>query len=490
MKSLYNASGTTGIIPPLSHRLAEGRPVLTRAQMMALAERLITMSTSERLWLSVTHIARTVTRVANNEILTSDDGDHLRINMSLAGYVGGVQVEVSTNQLDDSVLRTIIQQCEAVARERLKPIDSPAIQQPQFQDTVVPTDLWHESTIRAMTTARGTVIPEMIDRVEGAGLRAAGCVAQVAKAMAFVRKEESISFYHEETDSEVTVTARGLKDKSSGWGGQAARDWARMDCRAVADHAVKIARLSANPVALEPGRRTAILSAAAVAQFLSFFYEQFCGEETMQGATGFSKKPYGTKYGQRVCDPRISIRSDPNDPDGGFRPWWLYGYAAPAFTYVDNGKLVDLSFSTQALDLGKPYSQLPESMRVSGGETSIEQMIAQCDEGVYVNRLSGMSEVDRTTGLVTGVTRDGCFYVKNGKIEKAIKNFRILESPHFALNKLQALGPTARTGFGYAPSVVHYDDIWYAEAGWPRRPMIVPPMMVSDFNFNSLADAV
>jgi predicted Zn-dependent protease len=116
-------------------------------------------------------------------------------------------------------------------------------------------------------------------------------------------------------------------------------------------------------------------------------------------------------------------------------------------------------------------------------------MIAQCDEGVYVNRLSGMSDVDHTTGLVTGVTRDGCFYIKNGKIEKSVKNFRILESPHFVFNKLLAIGPTARVALGYNPRAAG-SVFWDAFNEWPGRPMIVPPMMVGDFNFSALADAV
>jgi predicted Zn-dependent protease len=491
MKSLYNATGkTTGIIPPLSHRIAEGRPVLTRAQIMALTERLITMSTMEVLWVQVTHKARIITRVANNEILTSDDGDQLRITMNFGDNLNPMQGWVNTNQLDDSVLRAVIQQFETVARERVQLVDSPAIDDPQFQDTVVPTELWHDSTIRAMATVRGTVVPELIERVERNGLRAAGFVGLMAKSEAFVKKDNGISFYHEETDSEVTVTARSVKDKSSGWGGQAARDWDRIDYKAVADHAVKIAKMSANPVALEPGRRTAILSSAAVTQLLSFLKGQFGGIATTQGNTGFSKKPTGTKHGMRVFDSRISMRSDPNDPDGGFRPWWLWGYAAPAITYIENGKLMALSWDiNHALSKHRQYSEEPYSMRVSGGETSIEQMIAQCDEGVYVNRLSGMSDVDERTGLVTGVTRDGCFYVKNGKIEKSVKNFRILESPHFVFNKLLALGPTTRAAIGYAPA--GQAGIWGDDGSWPfRRPMIVPPMMVGDFNFASLADAV
>jgi len=80
----------------------------------------------------------------------------------------------------------------------------------------------------------------------------------------------------------------------------------------------------------------------------------------------------------------------------------------------------------------------------------------------------------------TGVTRDGCFLIKDGKIAKPVKNFRFLDSPAFMLNKLVTLGPTRRASLGYAPS----------EFDWPRRPMIVPPMMVNDFNFSALADAV
>jgi len=81
---------------------------------------------------------------------------------------------------------------------------------------------------------------------------------------------------------------------------------------------------------------------------------------------------------------------------------------------------------------------------------------------------------------MTGVTTGGCFLVRNGKIEKAIKDFRFVESTYFFLNRLIAIGATERTAFGYAP--------WHGE--WPIAPTIVPPVMVRDFNFTALADAV
>ena len=70
--------------------------------------------------------------------------------------------------------------------------------------------------------------------------------------------------------------------------------------------------------------------------------------------------------------------------------------------------------------------------------------------------------------LVTDLTRDGTFLIENGKITKAVKNFRWNESPLFMLNKLEELGRAERT-----------------EAG-----QVMPSIRVKDFNFTSLSDAV
>jgi len=83
--------------------------------------------------------------------------------------------------------------------------------------------------------------------------------------------------------------------------------------------------------------------------------------------------------------------------------------------------------------------------------------------------------------MMTGVTNGGCFVVRHGKIEKPIRDLRFLDSPYFFLNRILAIGPTVRTAFGYSPS--QRDD-------WPLAPTIVPPVMVQDFNFIALADAV
>jgi predicted Zn-dependent protease len=466
------------------HRGAGQRPVLAREDVMSVCQRVIRMTSADMVAVAVRHTAHVVTRLANDRVVSSDDGSSLWIWLD-AKFGGRGGAMIGTNQLDDTVLLAAVRRCEALSRESLGVDPDLIAGGPQMQDMLVPTALWHDTTVQAMTTTRGTVIPDVLGAVAGAGLRAAGFLGMMARSEAFLTKA-GISAYSEETDSELTVTARTPDGKGSGWGGDAARDWLRVRPLDVAARAVTMAQRSANPSALEPGRRTAILSATAVAQMLRFLSPQFHAENTDHGRTALSKsRRGGNKLGRPVVDARLTMRSDPADADGGYSPYFDRGYGTPAMTWIEKGVLTNLAYTpSYAMARGKAYAALPRSLRVSGGTTSVDEMIAQCDEGVYVNQLSGVELVDDSTGLLTGVTRDGCFFVKNGRIERPVKNFRFLESPFFFLNKIKALGPSHRAAFGYTPPSRGEQE------EWPRAPMIVPAMMVGDFNFNALADAV
>jgi predicted Zn-dependent protease len=75
--------------------------------------------------------------------------------------------------------------------------------------------------------------------------------------------------------------------------------------------------------------------------------------------------------------------------------------------------------------------------------------------------------------LLTGLTRDGTFYIENGKIKYPIKNFRFNESPVAMLNNIEEIGK---------PVVIAGDEVPYQ--------FLIPAMKVRDFNFTSLSDAV
>jgi predicted Zn-dependent protease len=100
-------------------------------------------------------------------------------------------------------------------------------------------------------------------------------------------------------------------------------------------------------------------------------------------------------------------------------------------------------------------------------------MITQTTRRILVTRLWYLREVDPRTLLYTGLTRDGTFLIENGKISKAIKNFRFNDSPLFMLNNIEAMSRPIRLAGTEAGGAV-----------------VVPAIKAKDFNFTSLSDAV
>jgi predicted Zn-dependent protease len=467
-------------------RWSADRPVMTRENAEQLQRRVIALTSADAAGVFMIHSARVITRWSDDAVLGTEDGADLEITV-VTQFGGRGSARVSTNQLDDTTLRAVVHRCEAMARMQ-NGAGEELYRVKQEQDEYLPVTLWHGDTVRAMQASRETVLPEIIGRVRQRGLRAAGFLGLLARAQSVFTKEGIFAF-NEETDGELVVTARGRDGRGSGWAGAADRNWTRIDHQRVADEAARIAAMNVGARAFEPGRRTVILSPAAVAQIARYFAVELLARDTDGGHTGFSRSSAGgNKIGTRVFDRRITMRSDPADPEGGYSNYFGNGKKNPQMTWVDRGMLRNLSYDVNyAMTRGKQYSDRPYSLRIDGGKSSIESMILSCTEGIYVNRLSSVDLIDGRTGLMTGVTRDGCFLVRNGRIDRPVKNFRFVESPFFMFNKLIELGPTARAPFGYTPAGTREDR---EVATWPRRPMIVPPMMVEDFNFSSIADTV
>ena len=156
------------------------------------------------------------------------------------------------------------------------------------------------------------------------------------------------------------------------------------------------------------------------------------------------------------------------------QPFDGQGFPLGRQVFVENGVLKQLFYTRfWAQKQGKTPTGAPTSFIMSGGDSSVEDMITSTERGVLVTRLWYLREVDPRTILYTGLTRDGTFLIENGKITKALKNFRFNESPLFMLNNVEALGRPVRLAGTEAGGAV-----------------VVPAIKVRDFNFTSLSDAV
>jgi predicted Zn-dependent protease len=484
------------VVPPASE--APSDPVMSEAALKRIADTVFELTNGGVKGLQVEHSARIVTRVANNRVLTTDNGHDVRLTFKMA-YGGRKEIEFATNLVDAQMLQRSLRALGELANDQFGPTTSFVLQVATPQQQLLPVKLWKDTSSAAMTEAATTAVPQMLTPLGNSGLKGSGFLGFSARAV-YAGEPDGHRAYCRETDVECTVSARFADGTASGWYGQANRDWTKIDPKMVAEKAIDMAQRSKGPSAVEPGRHTAVLSPFAVAQLMAPMATQFDAYATNENRqtvfTVFDDPTRDNKIGLRVLDPRINITSDPLDPEGGYTPfgdWPGDDWAMPtqSMTYVDKGILKDLAFIHHySLYRGKPFNQDPWSMRVEAvpGTKLLteEEMIAQCKRGIYVNRFSHVSTLDPLSALESGVTRDGCFLIKDGKINRPVKNFRFIDSPMFALNRLVAIGTPRRVPFGYMPG----DTGQYYFNRWPRRPMIVPPIMVDDFNFSAMSDAV
>jgi predicted Zn-dependent protease len=196
-----------------------------------------------------------------------------------------------------------------------------------------------------------------------------------------------------------------------------------------------------------------------------------------EGRSFFTKQGGGNKIGQKVVDERVTITSDPADPDAPAGAFTGDGLPTRRTVWIENGVVKNLAYDRYwAQRQSREPVPLVPSLRMSGGTASLEEMIASTERGLLVTRLWYIRPVDPRTILYTGLTRDGTFLIERGKITRAVKNLRWNESPVFMLNNVEAMGRPVRVSA--------------SEDGSPGVAVVVPPVKARDFTFTSLSDAV
>lgn len=444
-------------------------PILSREDAQALLQRIIGFSKAERVQVSVNSGQTANTRFAANQLSTS--GSVANTSVVIQSWFGAKHAITTTNDLSDESLKRAVASSESLAR--LAP-DDPEDMPLLGPQTYVPVNAYFDNTADLSAADRARAAMSALEVTRAAGdLQAAGFITTGASASALANSA-GLFAYHRNTSSNYTLTVRTADGTGSGWGGADHPDWSQLDFKAVSERAIAKARASRNPVAIEPGRYTVILEPQAVGDLVQLMIFYGDARSADEGRSPFVKEGGGTKVGDKILDDRVSIVSDPQDPQLLGQPWDGDGLPLSRQVWIDQGVLRQLSYSRYwAKKQGKTPTGGANSLKMAGGTTSLDQMIGSTERGVLLTRLWYLREVDPRTILYTGLTRDGTFLIENGKITKALRNFRFNESPLFILNNLEALGRAERLAG--------------TEAGGD---VVMPAIKVRDFNFTSLSEAV
>jgi predicted Zn-dependent protease len=440
--------------------------MLTKDQFQALAKKAIAFTTFPECSINLSSTENAFIRFALNGVTTS--GFVAEQSMSISVTKDHKTGSTSVDEFDEKSLRDAVHAAEQLSD--LTPANPESVPPlgPQPYSTA---DNWVDSTARARNPVLVPHVKAIIDAAKAKGLVAAGYFERNAGHFAIANKAGNFGFGRY-TDSYLSTTVRNPQGTSSGWASHPAVRIDDISGAAIGQTAVEKCLKWKNPVKLEPGKYTVVLEPTAVGDLLPLMAFSLQARSAEEGRSFMSKKGGGTLVGEKLFPEFITLRSDPFHKLNPGLPWGNGGLPNAPMTWVEKGVVKNLFYDRYyAMKAGKEPTPFPSAIMLEGGTKTMEELIAGVERGLLVTRFWYIRMVNPQTVQLTGLTRDGLFLIENGKVTSPVVNFRFNESPVHLLQNTVAMGRPVRTRGG--------------ESG-----MIAPPLVVKDFPFTSISDAV
>jgi predicted Zn-dependent protease len=236
------------------------------------------------------------------------------------------------------------------------------------------------------------------------------------------------------TDAAASVIA--ADERRSGYAEATGSRVEDVDAAGVAREAAETAVRTEGAKVPALGSYAAVLEPYALADLLNYFaYDSF-------GALGLleERSYFAGRIGERVFDEKISIVDDALDVRGLPKAFDFEGSPKQRVELVSEGvargvvwdRTTASHASNGAESTGHApppdsadWGPLPQALSVRGGDAeSPDELISLIGEGLYVTRLHYLGVVHPREGVITGMTRDGTFRVRDGKVVEPLVNVR------------------------------------------------------------------
>lgn len=442
--------------------------ILSKEEAKKILEKVVGFSKADGCSVSLNGQDRGNIRYARNSVSTA--GEDSNVTLGVQSYFGKKSGAATINEFDDASLEKTVRRAEELAQ--LAP-ENPEFVDPLPQQTYGgESKTFSEATAKITPDYRAQVAADSINPASKKDVTAAGYLED-SSGFSAIMNSKGLFAYNKATSVDFTVTMRSNDGTGSGWAAGTQNDVSKLNASEASRIAIDKALMSRNAKGIEPGKYTVVLEASAAADIVRLMLNMNA-RQADEGRSFYSKKGGGTKLGEKIVDERVNIYTDPWNDDVPSSPWAGDGQARKRLDLIKNGVVANLQYD-RYWAAQKNVAPVPfgGNAIMQGGDASLEDLIKDTKKGVLVTRFWYIRPVDPQTLLFTGLTRDGTFYIENGKIMYPIKNFRFNESPIIMLNNLETLGKPSRA---------------VTSEGNPNG--FIPAMKVRDFTFSSLSDAV
>lgn len=440
--------------------------ILSEEQAFYLLDKAIKQSQAEGVFVSLSSTEESLSRYSENQI--SQNITRTKLNLEVTSYFGTRSASASTTELDEDAIAQTIRRSEELARIAPEDPEWVPLLEPQIYDRRTPA--FDIATANSSPLERGKIIQQVCAKSAKAGVDGSGTLSTETSMFA-VANSKGLRAYNRGTKANFSYTAR--IENGSSWSQRTAWSIEKLPIESLTEQLIDRAFASRHPREVKPGIYPVIFDGAAFGDLLIWVIWNLDARAADEGrsfmsVTDATGKPIGNRLGEAMFNPLVQVNRNPAHPLLQSSTFFPDGLSNNYLEIIKDGTPKTLSYSRY---WAQQKSTLPTGFLLpivmNGSDRSLSDLIAQTERGILVNRAWYVRYVNGKTLEVTGMTRDGTFWIEDGKIAYPIKNLRFNQRLPEMLRDIDAVTTVDRYGNS-----------------------VVPGVRVKAFNFSSISDSV
>ncbi|MBV9387791.1 MAG: TldD/PmbA family protein [Chroococcidiopsidaceae cyanobacterium CP_BM_ER_R8_30] len=435
-------------------------------QLLSLVEKVIKQSEAEGVFVSLSTGEEALSRYSENQI--SQNISQTRFNLTITSYFGTRCASASTTDTDPEAIAQAVRRSEELAR--IAPEDPEWMPLLEVQVYEQRTPAFDEATAMLSPLERGKIVQAVCARSDRANVDGSGTLSTEVFLRA-VGNSRGLRACSQGTVADFSFTAR--TGDGSSWSQRTAWAIDQLPIESLTEQLIERAARSKHPREVKPSIYPVVFDGAAFADLLSWVIWNLDARAADEGRSFMSRidetsKPIGNLLGEAIFSPLVQVQRDAAHPLLQLGTFTSDGLSNGYLKIIEDGVPKNLSYSRYwAKQQGKEPTGSLTPIVMDGTNQSLANLIGQTERGILVSRAWYVRYVNPRSLVVTGMTRDGTFWIEDGQIAYPIKNLRFNQSLPEMLRDVDALSTVQRYGSS-----------------------VVPGVRVQAFNFSSVTDSV
>lgn len=402
--------------------------MIGREKSMEILHQAMGASDADQLEVRISGQGLSLTRFANSAIhqnLTRENAS-LHVRAVLGKKIG----TASTNNTDPESVQQAVRKAEKLAGLQEDNEDFESLPEPGHVGEICN---YYPLTAEYSPKQRAEDVRAIVARADKEGFSAFGSHSTVVEELA-VMNSLGVEAYDCSTYGYLRTVIEG--ESGTGYADSLDRDVTRINPQAVAEEAVSRTARAQNPRRLPPGEYEAVFLPYAVADIVRFLgYLGFRARLVQQGRSFMAGR-----FGDQITGKKVTIWDDGLDGRTLNAPFDAEGVSKQRVNLITDGVaegVVHDSFTAHkegmqstghARDRRGMTMDMPANMIMKPGSSSTDELIANTERGLLVTRFHYTHCPEPREVIMTGTTRDGIFYIEDGKIRYPVRNMRLTDS--------------------------------------------------------------